>query len=71
MNLKDTWKDVGKGLGSAFTDLGMAVIKSAKTGIDIVDEWATSDMPKPVKPIEEKEVSNQTADDDADDDDDD
>lgn len=64
MNLKDTWKDVGKGLGSAFTDLGMAVIKSAKTGIDIVDEWATSDMPKPVKPVEKNEVSTQTADDD-------
>lgn len=40
MDLKDTWKDVGKGLGFAFRDLGKAVIKSAKTGIDEVNNWA-------------------------------
>lgn len=40
MALKDTWKETGKGLGFAFRDLGKAVIKTAKTGIDQADKWA-------------------------------
>lgn len=68
MNLKDTWKDVGKGLGSAFTDLGKAVIKSAKTGVEIVDEWANSgnqqagNRPAETKPADlaEGEVAETT-----------
>ncbi len=48
MALKDTWKETGKGLGFAFRDLGKAVIKTAKEGIDQADKWANQeDYPKP------------------------
>ncbi len=43
MALKDTWRETGKGLGFAFRDLGKAVIKSAKTGLEQADKWANSD----------------------------
>lgn len=57
MALKDTWKDVGKGLGFAFRDLGKAVIKSARTGVEIVDEWANSENPK----AENQDAEGETA----------
>jgi len=41
-DLKDSWKDAGKGLGHAFRDLGKAAVKTAKVGIKKVDEWANS-----------------------------
>lgn len=50
MDLKDTWKDVGKGLGFAFRDLGKAVIKSAKTGIDEMNNWANPPKEKLPEP---------------------
>lgn len=56
MDLKDTWKDVGKGLGFAFRDLGKAVIKSAKTGIDEVDKWASGNNRKPDGELPEGEI---------------
>ena len=47
MSLKETWKETGVGLGHAFRDLGKAVVKTAKTGVDKADEWASSDGEKP------------------------
>ena len=41
MSLKETWKETGVGLGHAFRDLGKAVVKTAKTGVDKADEWAS------------------------------
>jgi hypothetical protein len=41
--LKDSWKETGTGLGHAFRDLGKTVIKTAKTGADKADEWASKD----------------------------
>ena len=37
MALKDEWKDTGKGIGSAFKNLGKNIIRSAKTGVDGLD----------------------------------
>ena len=39
-NLKDSWKETGKGLGQAFKGLGKTVIKSAEKGVDKAVEWA-------------------------------
>lgn len=47
MSLKETWKETGVGLGHAFRDLGKAVVKTAKTGVDKADEWASSDGEAP------------------------
>lgn len=41
--LKNDWKNTGVGLGHAFRDLGKTVIKSAKTGADKAEAWATQD----------------------------
>lgn len=40
--LKEDWKSTGSSLGHAFQDLGKTMIKSAKTGADKADEWASS-----------------------------
>ena len=45
-DLKNTWKEVGKGLGFAFRDLGKAVVSTAKTGVDKVDDWANGESKK-------------------------
>lgn len=42
-NLKNSWKETGKGLGHAFKDLGKTVIKTAEKGVDKAVEWADSD----------------------------
>ena len=47
MPLKDAWKETGIGLGHAFRDLGKTLVKTAKAGVDKVDEWANSDDQKP------------------------
>lgn len=56
MNLKDSWKETGVGLGHAFRDLGKTIVKTVKTGAVKVDEWAngkeTQDIPE--KPSEEQ-----------------
>lgn len=39
-NLKNAWKETGKGLGHAFKDLGKTVIKTAEKGVDKAVEWA-------------------------------
>ena len=38
MGLKDNWKETGKGLGNAFKKLGKNIVKTAKVGIDKVDD---------------------------------
>ena len=43
MSLKESWKETGVGLGHAFRDLGKTIVKTAKTGVDKADEWASSD----------------------------
>lgn len=42
-SLKDSWKETGTELGHAFRDLGKAVVKTAKTGADKAEEWATKE----------------------------
>ena len=37
---KEEWKSTGKVLGGAFHDLAKSLIRSAKDGIDIAEEWA-------------------------------
>ena len=39
-DLKESWKETGKGLGHAFKDLGKTLIKSADVAVDKVEEWA-------------------------------
>ncbi len=42
-DLRDTWKDTGKGLGHAFRDLGKTLIKTGATAIKKADEWANKE----------------------------
>lgn len=42
-DLKNSWKETGKGLGQAFAGLGKSIVKSAKAGIDKADQWADRD----------------------------
>ncbi|MBQ3527964.1 MAG: hypothetical protein IJA52_05380 [Clostridia bacterium] len=53
-DLKDNWKEAGKGLGHAFRDLGKAAVKTAKVGIKKVDEWANG-SDEESKPEEKKD----------------
>lgn len=53
-DLKDNWKDAGKGLGHAFRDLGKAIANTAKTGVRKVDEWANGDDDKKESAEEKK-----------------
>ena len=53
MDLKDSWKEAGVGLGHAFRDLGKAFAKTAKTTIRKVDEWANSEDEENAQPAEE------------------
>lgn len=61
-DLKDNWKDAGKGLGHAFRDLGKAIANTAKTGVRKVDEWANGDddkeKAKPEAESEKKDSGN-------------
>jgi hypothetical protein len=42
-DLKDTWKETGKGIGFAFRDLGKAIIKTGATALNKANEWANSE----------------------------
>ena len=42
-DLKESWKETGKGLGNAFAGLGKTLVKTAAAGIKKAEEWATSD----------------------------
>ena len=43
MELKDTWKKVGKDFGSLGKDLGASIVKSVKAGAKTVSDWADDD----------------------------
>lgn len=45
-DLKENWEKVGKGLGSSFSNLGKAVIKTTKDGVDNVSDWACGEETK-------------------------
>ncbi|MBO7730170.1 MAG: hypothetical protein J6S31_04855 [Lachnospiraceae bacterium] len=56
---KEEWKNTGKELGGAFTGLAKSLIRSAKTGIDKVEDWAEEDTNKQPEPqVEESNVFN-------------
>ena len=38
MGLKDSWKETGKEMGSAFAGLGKTLLKSARDGVDKADD---------------------------------
>lgn len=40
MATKQDWKETGRGLGHAFKGLGKTLIRTAKTGVDKVNDWA-------------------------------
>lgn len=42
-DLKDTWKETGKGLGYAFRDLGKSLVKTGATALKKADEWANKE----------------------------
>ena len=52
MALKDEWKDTGKDLGGAFTNLGKTLIRTAKVGVDKAEAWADGSDPKEAVPQE-------------------
>ena len=56
MALKEDWKDTGKGLGEAFTDLGKTLIRTAEVGVDKARAWANDKDPKEAVP--EENVTN-------------
>lgn len=42
-DLRDTWKETGKGLGHAFRDLGKTLVKTGTKAVKKADEWANRD----------------------------
>ncbi len=40
MATKQDWKETGRDLGHAFKGLGKTLIRTAKTGVDKVSDWA-------------------------------
>ena len=42
-DLKDAWKETGRGLGHAFRDLGKTLVKTGTKAVKIADEWANRD----------------------------
>ena len=53
-DLKTTWKETGKGLGTAFRDLGKALIKTGSTALNKADAWANKEDHEPEQASEEK-----------------
>lgn len=43
MELKDSWKDVGKGIAGAGKSFGKAFIKTIKKGYNKVGDWAATE----------------------------
>ena len=42
-DLKDAWKETGRGLGHAFRDLGKTLVKTGTKAVKKADEWANRD----------------------------
>ena len=38
-SLKDDWTVVGKGVGKTFMNLGKSLVKTAKVGVDVANDW--------------------------------
>ena len=38
-SLKQEWAGVGKGVGKTFATLGKSLIKTAKVGVDVANDW--------------------------------
>lgn len=55
MGLKDSWKDVGKGIAGTGKSFGKAFIKTMKKGYNKVGEWAATE-----KEEEKKEEAVET-----------
>ena len=55
MELKDSWKDVGKGIAGAGKSFGKAFIKTIKKGYNKVGDWAATE-----KEEEKKEEAVET-----------
>ncbi len=47
---KQEWKDSGRELGHAFKQFGKTFVRSAKTTVDKVDDWANGNGPDPQAP---------------------
>ena len=45
-SLKDSWKQVGKEIGSVGKDLGKTIVKTVKTGAKAVTDWADEEEEK-------------------------
>ena len=60
-DLRGSWKEVGKGLGHAFSDLGKTIVKSAATGVKKVDEWANSESEKKEPEVVETKLADDEA----------
>ena len=54
-DLRETWKETGKGLGHAFRDLGKSIVKSGTNALKKADEWASREDEKEEKEEKEKE----------------
>ena len=38
-SLKEDWAGVGKGVGKTFMKLGKSLVKTAKVGVDVANDW--------------------------------
>ena len=38
-SLKEDWAVVGKGVGKTFMNLGKSLVKTAKVGVDVANDW--------------------------------
>ncbi|MBR2879363.1 MAG: hypothetical protein IKC02_01680 [Oscillospiraceae bacterium] len=57
--LKELWKETGKGLGHAFRDLGKTLLKTGAEAIDKADEWLTEEERKKAEQESAKAESEQ------------
>lgn len=62
MATKQDWKETGRDLGHAFKGLGKTLIRTAKTGVDKVNDWADNkdDKEDAVEKVESEVVTEET-----------
>ncbi len=53
--LKDIWKETGKGLGHAFRDLGKTLLKTGAEAVHKADEWLAEEERKQAEQAEAAE----------------
>ena len=63
MATKQDWKETGRDLGHAFKGLGKTLIRTAKTGVDKVSDWAEikQDDEKQAVDVEVTDTDNSDA----------